>query len=82
MTRRPETAQLHGPWPDLAPDPDAQELTSLQQEFEGEWKIWRAISAQRANGDWCARRIVSGQPSAGLSAASPGELRMQIEQTS
>lgn len=78
MTRRPESPLLHGPWPETETDPDTRALTELKAEFP-QWTIWRAMSARRAMGDWCARRTESGRPSSGVSAKSPDELREQIQ---
>jgi hypothetical protein len=75
--RRPETALLHGPW-DTTPDDDA--LTDLRAEFGARWKIWRAMSAQRILGDWCAHRIHGMDALRGLSEPTAAELRAAIEE--
>jgi hypothetical protein len=53
-------------------------MNALQGEFAGEWTIWRALSAQRTNRDWCARRIDTEGAPTRLSAATAEELRERI----
>lgn len=75
--RRPDTALLHGPWPDTTPDPDTRALTKLAEDHAGTWIIWRAMSSQKNAGNWCARRAGHGTPT-GVSATSSDELRHRI----
>lgn len=76
--RQPPTPTLEH-WDDAAPDPDTRALAEIAHDYRGHWIIWRSMSAQRAPGAWCARRADSNRAPAGLSAASPQELRAMIE---
>lgn len=77
--RRPETALLHGPWPDASPTPDDLELASMAIEFAGRWVIWRALDAQRTPGAWCARRVDLFKAPAGVTAVDAQDLRVLLK---
>lgn len=78
--RRPETALLHGPWPDPTPDPDDEALDALKRDFGTQWRIWRALTPQRTPAEWCARRIHAEGALRGLSSATAKELRAALEE--
>ncbi|MFC9086374.1 hypothetical protein [Nocardiopsis dassonvillei] len=77
--KRSDTESLHGPWDDEAPDPDADALAKLRDEFGDTWRIWRSVTAQQVPGNWCAHRLSTTNVSRSVTATTADELRTTLE---
>lgn len=53
--RRTEESPIHEPWEKTQAPEDVQ-LADLREDYGGDWRIWRGMSANRVAGAWHARR--------------------------